>query len=102
MNKQDWLEEAVKYIDSLNSEEFEEFIMSCVPCYNIKTNYSDILLGNRTNMLKKIQFNTILHSSESFGNINDIEIRKISVSPNRTFSEPANDICYAETMSLAA
>ncbi len=73
MNKQDWLEEAVKYIDSLNSEEFEDFIMSCVACYDVEMNYSDITIG------------------------------KIAVLSNMSFSESANmDIYYAETMSLAA
>lgn len=45
MNKKDWLKEAVSYIDSLNSEEFEDFLISCVPFYNIKTDYKDIELG---------------------------------------------------------
>jgi hypothetical protein len=45
MNKQDWLKEAVTYIDSLNSKEFENFLMSCVPSYNVKIYYSDIKIG---------------------------------------------------------
>ncbi|MSP27136.1 MAG: hypothetical protein EXR80_01445 [Methylococcales bacterium] len=73
MNKQDWLEEAVKYIDSLNSEEFEDFIMSCVTCYAVKMDYSDIKIGKKT------------------------------VFSDTTLAKSANmDIYYAETMSLAA
>jgi len=29
LKKQDWLKEAVSYIDSLNSEEFEAFLKNC-------------------------------------------------------------------------
>jgi hypothetical protein len=45
MNKQEWLKEALSYIDSLNSEEFEAFLTSCVPCYRINIDYRDIQLG---------------------------------------------------------
>lgn len=42
MNKQDWLKEAINYIDSLDSDAFEEFLINCVPTYKIATDYSDI------------------------------------------------------------
>jgi hypothetical protein len=44
MNKHEWLREAVSYIDSLNSEEFEAFLKSCA-CHTVKTDYKDIQLG---------------------------------------------------------
>ena len=45
MNKQEWLKEAVSYIDSLDSIEFEAFLISCVASYYIKIDYKDLQLG---------------------------------------------------------
>lgn len=45
MNKKEWLEEAVNYIESLDDHEFEAFIMSCVPHYNVRIDYSDVAHG---------------------------------------------------------
>ena len=42
MNKQQWLEEAIGYIDSLNTEEFEDFLLSCTSYNLVITNYNDI------------------------------------------------------------
>lgn len=45
MNKQEWLEEAISHIDSLNTEEFEEFLWTCTTYNLVITNYSDIQHG---------------------------------------------------------
>lgn len=45
MDKQDWLKEAVGYIDSLSSEEFEAFLISCVYWYSVEIDYKDIQVG---------------------------------------------------------
>lgn len=45
MNKQDWLKEAVNYIDSLNTEEFESFLSSCVSCVEVETDFTEIQIG---------------------------------------------------------
>lgn len=43
MNKQNWLNEAIEYIDTMNSEEFESFLESCIPHYNqVKTDYAEV------------------------------------------------------------
>lgn len=56
MNKQDWLKEAIDYIDSLDTEEFEDFLVSCVPYNLVSSDYNDlqhgrvILLSSAANM----------------------------------------------------
>ncbi len=52
MNKQAWLDEAIDYIDSLNSDEFEEFIMNCVPRYEMNIDFDDIKLGKNVSVSK--------------------------------------------------
>jgi len=45
MNKQEWLDEAINHIDSLSTEEFEEFLLSCTSYNFVITNYADIQHG---------------------------------------------------------
>jgi len=45
MNKQEWLKEAIDYIDSLTTEEFEEFLASCAPFHDVKVDYREIQFG---------------------------------------------------------
>ncbi len=45
VNKQEWLEEAIEHIDSLNTDEFEEFLLSCTSRNIVITNYTDIQHG---------------------------------------------------------
>ncbi|MFK5969717.1 MAG: hypothetical protein QM487_06300 [Candidatus Marithrix sp.] len=52
MNKQAWLDEAIDYIDSLNFDEFEEFIMGCVPRYEMNIDFDDIKLGKNATVSK--------------------------------------------------
>lgn len=46
MNKQKWLEEAIAYIDSLDTNEFEDFLLSCIPHQVIiNTSYAELKVG---------------------------------------------------------
>lgn len=46
MNKQNWLNEAISYIDSLDTDEFEDFLLDCIPYHIIiDTKYSEITIG---------------------------------------------------------
>jgi len=46
MNKQAWLAEAIEYIDSLDKNAFEEFLLSCMPQqFVLDTSYDEIKLG---------------------------------------------------------
>ena len=49
MNKQDWLDEAIKELDGMNTEEFEDFLWSCVPeTHVVDVNFCDIKIVNMT------------------------------------------------------
>jgi hypothetical protein len=45
MNKQHWLREAIAHIDSLNTQEFENFLLGCIPHHVVKTAYNEIKHG---------------------------------------------------------
>lgn len=73
MDKQEWLKEAIDYIDSLSTEEFEEFLANCIPVYDVKIEYKDI------------------------------DFRKTIKVPTASASEAANMDCfYSDNISLAA
>lgn len=55
MNKKAWLNEAKQYIDSLSTEEFVDFLVSCDPYQVSLTDYtiSDIEIGRIIHLSKE-------------------------------------------------
>jgi len=64
MDKQRWSREAIAYIDSLNTQEFENFLLDCIPHpVIVKTAYKEIKLPAIAYPLMRSFINTITVNS---------------------------------------